>query len=144
MRLHAMARWTRLLNATGGAALVEFAIIVPLLSAFVLGIIQYGGMLIAFDRMHAAVASGAVYVMRGGTSATAIHDVTVSAWPNSPSDGSVSVSQRCVCLGVTSVCSTLCSDGSYPQSFTNISATGTYAGLWGSQSMSSSQIVRTQ
>jgi Flp pilus assembly protein TadG len=129
--------------ASGGAA-VEFALVLPLLTAFIVAIIQYGGMLIAYDQMHDAVSSSAVYVMRGGTNQTAIHDVAVSAWANKPSDASVSVSQTCVCLGVGATCSALCSDGSYPQSFTSIGATGSYTGLWGNQAMSSSQIVRTQ
>jgi Flp pilus assembly protein TadG len=134
----------RLFSATGGAAAVEFAMVLPLLTAFLVGIIEYGGMLIAYDRMHDAVASGAVYVMRGGNDATAIHDVAVSAWPSPPSDAAVTVSQQCTCAGVTASCSSLCADQSYPQSFTSISASGTYTGLWDTKAMSSSQVVRTQ
>jgi Flp pilus assembly protein TadG len=140
-----MTAWLkRFRGETGGAALVEFVIVAPLLVAFVIGIIQYGGMIIAYNQMHDAVASGSVYVMRGGTSASTIKSVTTSAWPNAPSDAAVSVNQVCTCAGVNSTCSSLCADQSYPESFTTISASGTYSGLWGSQSMSSSQVVRTQ
>lgn len=131
-------------RACSGAAAVEFAIILPVLAAFVIGIIQYGGMIIAYDQMHDAVSSGAVYVMRGGTAAATIKNVATNAWPNPPADANVSVNQACLCAGLTSSCSALCADGTYPQTFTTISATGTYTGLWGSQSMSSSQVVRTQ
>ncbi len=134
----------RLRSADSGAALVEFAIVVPILSAFVIGIVQYGGMVIAYNQMHDAVSSGAIYVMRGGSDATAIHDVTVAAWPNAPGDASVNVNQACACAGVTQACNVLCADGSFPQSFTTISASGSYSGLWGSQSMSNTQVVRTQ
>jgi len=134
----------RLRAAESGAALVEFAIVVPILSAFVIGIVQYGGMVIAFNQMHDSVSSGAVYVMRGGSDSTAIHDVAVAAWPNPPGDASVNVSQVCSCAGVTGACNVLCADGTYPQRFTTIAAAGTYSGLWGSQSMSSTQVVRTQ
>ena len=127
-----------------GAAAVEFAIVLPVLAAFVIGVIQYGGMIIAYDQMHDAVASGAVYVMRGGSASSTIKSVTVNSWPNPPSDASVSINQACLCSGVTSACSSLCGDGSYPQTFTTISASGTYTGLWGSKAMSTSQVVRTQ
>lgn len=144
MRRALIQHLRRLRAATDGAAMVEFVIVAPLLVAFVIGIVQYGGMVIAYNQMHDAVESGAVYVMRGGSAASTIKSVTNAAWPNAPSDSSVSVSQVCSCLGVTSSCSSLCSDNSYPESFTTISASGTYSGLWGNQSMSTSQVVRTQ
>lgn len=134
----------RRLNDASGAALVEFALVVPILSAALIGVIQYGGMILANQQMHDGVSAAAVYVMRGGTDATTIKSVAKSTWPNKPSDASVSVSQVCSCAGVNQTCSSLCGDGTYPQSFTTISASGTYAGLWGSQSMSASQVVRTQ
>jgi len=133
-----------LLAHEGGAAAVEFAIVVPFLAAILVGVVQYSGMTMAFERMHDAVSSGAVYVMRGGSSASTIHDLTVSAWSAAPSDASVTVTQACSCAGTTTTCSTLCADSSYPQSYTTISASGTYAGLWGSKAMSTTQTVRTQ
>lgn len=139
-----LSRVRQVAHSQSGAAAVEFAIVLPVLAAFVIGIIQYGGMIIAYDQMHDAVSSGAVYVMRGGSSASTIKSVTVSAWPNPPADASVSVNQQCLCAGVASSCSSLCGDGTYPQTFTTISGSGTYSGLWGSQSMSSSQVIRTQ
>jgi Flp pilus assembly protein TadG len=130
--------------ATGGAAAVEFAIIVPILATFAGGIIQYGGMIVAYNQMHDAVESGATYVMRGGTDATAVQSVTTNSWPHAPADAAVTVRQFCQCAGANAVCSALCADSSYPQSFTTISATGTYAGLWSTSSMSTVQVVRTQ
>jgi Flp pilus assembly protein TadG len=143
----AAAAWRalrRCADARSGAAAVEFAIVLPILAALLIGVIQYGGMIIANEQMHNSVSSGAIYVMRGGTSSTAIHDVAVSAWANKPTDAAITVTQVCTCAGVAGTCSSLCADGTYPQSSTTISATGTYAGLWGNTSMSSSQTVRTQ
>src|SRR5262249_5612730 len=101
-RLRAAAR------STSGAAAVEFAIILPVLAAFVIGIIQYGGMIIAYDQMHDAVSSGAVYVMRGGSTSATIKSVATNAWANPPGDANVNVSQACLCAGLTSSCSSLC------------------------------------
>ncbi|MBV9997139.1 MAG: pilus assembly protein [Caulobacteraceae bacterium] len=141
-----LARPLRRLGAQeDGAAAVEFALLLPVLAALMVGVIQYGGMVFAYQQMHDGVDAGAVYVMRGGTDSTAIHDVALGAWPNKPSDAAVTVTQACTCAGGTADCSSTCADGSYPQTFTTISATGTYAGPLGSaQSMSATQIVRTQ
>jgi Flp pilus assembly protein TadG len=139
-----IGRLQRLWDATGGAAAVEFALIIPMLAALVVAIGHYGGMVFANQQMHDGVASAAVYVMRGGSDATAIHNVAYNTWPNKPSDAAVTVSQVCKCGGAAAPCSSLCGDGTYPQTFTTISSTGTYVGPLGSQSMSSSQVVRTQ
>ncbi len=132
------------LPATGGAAAVEFAIILPVLAAMVVGIAQYGGQVIAYQQMHDGVEAGAVYVMRGGSDMTAAKDIALGAWPNPPSDAAVTTNHFCTCAGVTSSCTALCSDNSYPQAYTTISASGTYSGLYMSQSMSTSTTVRTQ
>lgn len=134
----------RLVRERGGAAAVEFAIAMPFLAAMLIGTVQYGGMIIANQQMHDGVANAAVYVMRGGSDATTIQSMATTAWPNKPADAAVSVTQACSCAGVTQSCDTLCANGSYPQSFTTISASGTYTGVWGSQSMSTTQVVRTQ
>jgi Flp pilus assembly protein TadG len=134
----------RLALETGGAAAVEMAIAAPFLSAVLIGIVQYGGMIMANQQMHDGVSSAAVYVMRGGADATTIRSIATSAWPNKPSDAAVSVTQICSCAGLGQACSVLCADGSYPQAFTTITASATYTGLWKSQSMSTSQVVRTQ
>ncbi len=135
---------TRLLRDERGGALVEFAIIIPLLAALVVGVGQYALMIPAYQQMHAAVQSGAVYVMRGGSDTPTVASVSLSGWANKPSDAAVSASKSCTCGSTSAVCSALCLDGSYPRAFINISATGTYTGLTGSQSMSTVQSVRIQ
>ena len=138
-------QWVRrLARRADGAAAVEFAIAMPFLSAMLLGVVQYGGMIVANQQMHDGVANAAVYVMRGGTDATTIQSVAMSTWPNKPSDAAVSVAQSCSCAGVAAVCTSQCADGSYVQKFTTISATGTYTGLFANRSMSTAQVVRTQ
>jgi Flp pilus assembly protein TadG len=137
-------RMRRLARSTHGAAAVEFAIVVPFLAAMLVAVIQYGGMIIANQRMHDSVSAAAVYVMRGGSDSATIKSIATNTWSSPPADANVTVSQACSCAGVTQACSILCTDGSYPQSFTTISATGTYTGVCGNQSMSTTQVVRTQ
>lgn len=131
-------------SAKGGAAIVEFALVAPFLIAMAVGVIQYGGMLIAYQQLHNGIDSGAVYVMRGGTGASTIHDVALSAWTNPPSDANISVNQSCTCPSGTSICTSLCSDGSYPQAYTTISGSGTYTGPYATKSMVTSQTIRTR
>jgi Flp pilus assembly protein TadG len=131
-------------GANGGAAAVEFAIVLPLLVGLVVGVVQYGVEIIANQQMHNGVASAAMYIMRGGSGVSSIQNVAMGAWPNPPSDAAVSVTQACQCNGAGAACGALCADQSYPQSFTTITATGTYVGIFGSQAMSASQVVRTQ
>jgi Flp pilus assembly pilin Flp len=127
-----------------GAAAVEFALLLPIFAALLIGVVQYGGMVIANQQMHNGVSAGAVYVMRGGTDLTAVQNVALQGWPNPPADAAVSVSQACSCAGVGSACGSLCADGTYPEAFITISATGTYNGLFGTKAMSSSQVIRTE
>jgi hypothetical protein len=82
--------------------------------------------------------------MRGGTDAAAIHDVAYGAWPNKPSDATVTVNQACTCAGGSASCSTICPDNSYPKAFTTITGSGTYVGPFGSSAITASEVVRTQ
>jgi Flp pilus assembly protein TadG len=141
-RLHAL--FARFRSRADGAAAVEFALIVPALATLVLGVIQYGSMVVANQQMHDGVAAGAVYVMRGGTDLTATQSVAMQGWPNPPSNAAITVTQACTCAGASATCGGLCPDNSYPLSYTTIAATGTYVGLMGSQAMSTSQVIRTQ
>jgi Flp pilus assembly protein TadG len=134
----------RLGHEAGGAAAVEFAVAMPFLAALLLGLVQYGGMIMANQQMHDGVSSAAVYVMRGGSDTSAIQSIALSTWPNKPSDAAISIAQGCTCAGSAAICTSLCADATYPQAFTTITATGTYTGVWGSQSMSTAQVVRTQ
>jgi Flp pilus assembly protein TadG len=134
----------RLLPAVDGAAAVEFAIIAPALAALVVGIAQYGGMVIAFQQMHSGVEAGAVYIMRGGSDMTAAKDITLGAWPNKPADAAVTATHACSCAGTSNSCTSLCADGTYPQAFTTISASGTYTGPYANRSMNTTHVVRTQ
>jgi Flp pilus assembly protein TadG len=140
-RLH-LQRLRRLGEA--GAAAVEFALALPMLAVLVAGVIQYGGLVIANQQMHNGVASGAVYIVRGGTGTDTVQSVALGGWPNKPADAAVTAVQSCTCSGGSAGCTSLCADGSYPQRFITISATATYHGAFADNAMSATQVVRTQ
>jgi Flp pilus assembly protein TadG len=134
----------RLTTETRGAAAVEFALVAPFLGALVVGVAQYGGMVIAYEQMHDAVETGAMYIERGGSTMATAQDISLGAWANKPTDAAVTATHYCTCAGVTSTCSSLCPDSTYPLAYTQIVASGTYTGLYANQSMSTTHVVRTQ
>jgi len=134
----------RFARSKGGAAAVEMALVAPMLAAVLVGIANYAPELDQAHKMRDAVQSAATYVMTGGTDPTAIQTVATNAWTGYATGDSVTVTQWCACSGVSGSCSTLCSDQSVPQGFTQIAATMTYVGPLGSQTLNASQTVRTR
>jgi Flp pilus assembly protein TadG len=134
----------RLGPARQGAAAVEFAFIAPVLSVLAIGVIQYGGAVIANQQLHNGLAAGGVYIMRGGTDAAAAQAVAYGAWPNKPSDAAVTATKACTCAGAGADCNSLCPDQSYPQAYWTFAGTGTYQGPFGNSALSATQVVRTR
>jgi Flp pilus assembly protein TadG len=127
-----------------GAAAVEMALVAPFLAVVVAGIANFAPQLDKVHKMRDAVSSSAGYVMTGGTDPTTIQSVAFSAWTGHGQSDSVTVTQWCTCAGVTSACTTLCTDNSVPQGFTKIAASTTYAGPGGSQIFNAQQTIRTR
>ena len=129
-----------------GAAAVEFGLIAPVLVAVVVGVGTYGLEIIAYSKMREAVNTGAQYALTTSDTTSDISTIVDAAWDDKPSSGAtVSVTQRCVCAGVTNDCSTACANGDYPQKMTTITATRSYAELGGqTKTLSASQQVRTR
>ena len=136
--------WRRFAGDQRGAALMEFGILLPIFSIIVLCVAQYGSMIIAYQQMHNAIASSAVYVMRGGTTTATAQTMGLDAWVNKPSDGALTVVASCTCSGSSANCANLCSDGTYTINYTTVTATGTFHGPLANKSMTSTQVVRTQ
>jgi Flp pilus assembly protein TadG len=132
------------LRNRGGAAAVEMALVAPFLAIIVAGIANDAPELDKVHKMRDAVTSGADYVMSGGTDSNTIQAVTFSAWTGHGQSDSVTVTQWCTCAGVTSGCSTLCSDSTVPQGFTKIAASTTYSSVSGDQAFNAEHTVRTR
>jgi Flp pilus assembly protein TadG len=140
-----MVRFLRRLarNQSGGAA-VEFGLIAPALIGVVLGLSQVGGVVYSRHAMHKAVNAGAQALMTSGANPAAVRTVALEAWPNRTEGADVVVEEFCTCAAVRHACTTVCADTSYPQYFTQISASHTMTGPTGQQTLSTSELVRTR
>jgi Flp pilus assembly protein TadG len=102
---------------TSGQALIEFALILPLLFLLIVNVVNFGGMLYAWIAVSNAARTGAQYLCFGGAmigapvspSATAVQTVTLNdihALPNSSSTQ--------VCVSKSSSATVSCNTGSAP------------------------------
>ena len=135
----------RLIDDTRGAAAVEFAVIVPLLGAIVVGLMVAWEPATAMLRMRAAVHAGATYVRNGGTDDATARRVVEEAWERKPSDADVDVTRACLCGAVAQSCTTICSANQAPPSvYVTIAATSTAAGGATGKTLARSEIVRVR
>ncbi|MDP1737122.1 MAG: pilus assembly protein [Caulobacter sp.] len=130
-------------DRSGGAA-VEFGLVAPLLIAVVLGISASSEAIYQHHVMRKAVSAGAQLIMTTDADMEAVRDLTLEAWNGKADGSSVQVSQWCRCGSAQHSCSTICTDGDYPETFTRIDAATPYTGPLGDQTLTSSQLVRTR
>jgi Flp pilus assembly protein TadG len=131
-----------------GAAAVEFGLVAPLVVAVLVGIVTYGGTIMAYSRMRQAISSGAQYALSVADDPATVEDVVDAAWHPKPTGGTVAVTQMCYCAdapGTVTDCSVNCADGDYPQMFTRIQATQPYTRLGGDTvTLTANQQIRTR
>lgn len=140
--MRALAR--RFARDRAGGAAVEFGLIAPVLIVVLLGVSSSAGAIGQHHGMRKAVAAGAQLAMTTDADLTAVRDLTLEAWSGKADGSSVEVSQWCRCGSAQHACSTICSDGDYPEKYTMIAASTPYTGPLGDQTLTSSQLVRTR
>lgn len=137
----------RVLRSTRAAAAVEFAIFVPIISAFLLGIVNYG--LATFDKMEltSAARAGAQWALLDSSSTTAIKQAVVDSTNLSLTTSNVTTSTACECADGSSVtCGATCGDGSANRYYLTVNASVDHSLLLlgTSITLTSSATVRTQ
>lgn len=115
-------------RSDAGTAAVEFALIVPVLAAMVLGISQASDILVGSSHMETAARASVQYVLNGGTDMTVAQNVGVAAWYNKPSGATLAASEYCTCAGVTAVCTQTCTGGSVPNKYVAVTTTAHLGG----------------
>jgi len=116
------------LRARDGAAAVEFALILPIIAAFFLGITNYG--LATFDKMEltSAARAGAQLALLDSSNSAAIKQAVVDSTNLSLTTGNVTTSEVCECADGSSItCGSTCGDGSSNRYYYTVNATYDHA-----------------
>lgn len=127
-----------------GAALVEFAILAPVLLAALAGISDGAGYLLHNNAMNSGLNSSAQYIMSGGSDLSTARQIGLSSWAGRSQAGNVTASKDCFCAATTATCSTLCSDQSVPSAYVKIAATDTFDGWFADSTLHAEQDVRVR
>ena len=131
-----------------GAAAVEFGLVAPLVVAVLIGVVTYGGTILAYSRMRQAISSGAQYALSVEDDLTSVEAVVNAAWSPKPQGATVTVTRQCFCADAPETvtdCSVNCADGDYPMMYTRIAGQMSYTGFGGdTATLNASQKVRTR
>lgn len=125
-----------------GAAIVEFALLTPILLGVVAGVADFSSVIQQERAMRAGVSSAAQYIMGGGTSLDAARQVGLIAWASHANNATVTTAKMCYCNSVVGDCTTLCPDQTLPKAYITIVATQPYDGWYVDTSLTAQQEVR--
>lgn len=140
----------RLKGGEGGAAVVEFALVAPLLVLMVLGLVDFGMAVLEKSRLSSAARAGAQVAMSSPTDTAAIRAAVLAA-TSAPSAGlTVAVTTACECSDGTAVaCDGLCASGT-ARTYVTVSVQETFAmlltypGISSPYPLAAQAIVRTE
>lgn len=135
---------TRFQRDSRGTSAVEFALIAPLLVVIVVALADVSSMAYGSSNMQSAVRAGVHYAMAGGTDATVAQTHANAAWSKKPADGVVTSAKVCKCAGTIHECDPVCDDGSRPEMYITVTATGTVGGDAYSMTQTASETVRVR
>ena len=138
-RLHVMAPWNwlgRLRRSERGAAIIEMAVLSPLLLVLVFGVGDFGRVMYHAITLTNAARAGAAYGSQSNGHSTDSAGITLAAQEEAQNLGTITVTtqQICECTGGTvTACSTAsCSGYGAPMSFVEVTTSDTFVPLTGS------------
>jgi Flp pilus assembly protein TadG len=136
------------LRDTGGAAAIEFAIMIPLFSLMVVSVTDIGLAVYRKMQVENAAQAGAQYAIARGFNKTSISNAVTSATNSSAISASPEPVQFCGCptsTGVSTVsCGTVCSSGAVAGTYAKVSAQATYYTLINYQIVASTYDLNAQ
>lgn len=142
MRLHFLL--ARFRKSRDGIAAVEFALVLPILASMALLLPDLSQAAVGVIQMQGAARASIQYAMAGGTDVAEAKTLGLEAWSNQPSDASMTTSETCTCAGAGATCGQPCTDGSSPQEYLNVTASGRVGGSFIGFENSVSRSVRIQ
>lgn len=127
-----------------GVAVVELAMIAPLLAGMALVSFEIWQSSASTEDMRTALKVGAQYYMNGGTSDATAQSLALSSWENAPANAAVSVVRACLCGQVANSCVALCTDGAPPLEVVTLSASATRPDAVINPNLSDERVVRVR
>jgi Flp pilus assembly protein TadG len=134
----------RFRKAKDGIAAVEFALVLPILAAMALLLPDLSQAAVGVIQMQGAARASVQYAMTGGTDVAEAKTLGLQAWTSKPGDASMTTSETCTCAGAGATCGQPCPDGSSPQEYFNVTASGHVGGSFIGFENSVSRSVRIQ
>jgi Flp pilus assembly protein TadG len=137
-------RLKTLFTSSSGVAAVEFALVLPILAAIVITLPDLSQAATGVMQMEGAARASIQYAMGGGTDMTQAQTIGLNAWADKPTGATLTASQSCQCAGAAGTCGQPCPDGSIPQTFFQVVASGHMGGSVVSFDKSITRTVRLQ
>src|SRR5215469_8684943 len=142
MSIHSLL--TRFRGSARGVAATEFALVLPILASMALLLPDLSQAAVGVIQMQGAARASIQYAMTGGTDVNEAQTLGFAAWTNQPSDASLATSEQCNCAGAGATCGQSCSDGSSPQVYFTVAASGHVGGQFIGFENSVNRTVRIQ
>jgi Flp pilus assembly protein TadG len=142
--MKARALLARFRRSAHGIAAVEFALVLPFLATIALLLPDLSQAAAGVIDMQGAARASIQYAMTGGTDLTEARTLGLGAWSNQPADASFSATESCTCAGAGATCGQPCANGSSPQEYFNVTASGHVGGSFIGFENSVARSVRIQ
>ncbi|ESQ91973.1 hypothetical protein ABAC460_03490 [Asticcacaulis sp. AC460] len=127
-----------------GAAIVEFALVTPILLGVLAAVDDLSAVTMKEKAMRSSVSSAAQYVMRGGSDLGVARSIVLASWRPETQDATVSAVKQCYCASIAATCSTVCADSSIPLAYVRVSIVQPYDGWYTDTSIIAQQEVRVR
>ena len=125
-----------------GSAAVEFALVGPLFAAAVICLADVANSRVGVGSMETGVRAAAQYAMNGGSDMGIAQTQGLQAWSNRPAGATLTAAKSCICSGAGADCTVPCADGTIPETYVTVAASGTWVGNMISRTSSLTQKVR--
>jgi len=135
---------SRLKSSDAGVAAIEFAMILPILAVIVVCLPDVSQAVTGVIQMENAARASVQYAMGGGNDMTVAQTIGLRSWSSKPANAQLTASQACKCGGAAGTCGQLCADGTNPQTYFTVVASGTMGGSTVSFQKSVTRTVRVQ
>lgn len=124
-QVHQFRRMMRRVKCDRGAALIEFAIVVPVLTLLSIGAVDYGGAVNVATKLNSAARAGAQYGINHPADACGVYKAVQNATTNATSSITIKMVKTTVASGATSAAFT-----TVPTTSGTCSATSTTSSYW--------------